>query len=348
MPCLLFSQDKSVWKSFWNSDTTLRGFKDAAGKVMIAPKFAPITSANKFINIIAAVEKKGDKWLSYYLTKSGRKVGQDQLYVFDITPDCECEGYIRFRDAVTHKVGMFNGKGDIAIPAGYNNLTPVANGLIVALKGGTFDASKIDEHNQYPWVGGKEVLIDKRNKLLINDFKYDADINFYSLKVLKQPDNDPVRDNFKTLTGEYYSFINYDKEFKAWLKTSLLYDLTPERLLKAAYTNVMVNISADDKEWNLDKARFVDEWFSIIRPKLLELNKPGVEYHVFTEGLNPFIYDYTSAAYEKYFDNCGSALYNKYPVKQVVITRHVNGEIKQDRFDFLRTDSGYKLISVSL
>ncbi|MCD8741900.1 hypothetical protein LT679_14895 [Mucilaginibacter roseus] len=346
-PCLLFSQDKSVWISFWNADSTLVGFKDKAGKVMIRPKFSGLTFGGKFVNIKAVTENTNGKWSSYYLTKSGKKVGVEQLYIFDNTPDCESEGFIRFRDSATYKVGMFNGKGDVAIPAEYNNLTPVANGLIVALKGGTFDAGKIDEHNQYPWVGGKEVLIDTRNKLLVNDFKYDDDLNLYSLLILKKPSDNPLRESFKAVNGEYYSFISFDREFKAWLKDSLLKNLTAENLLKLCDDSIY-NWGNSEQWKKRSKEEFIDQQFSVIRPLLLNLNNPACEYHVFTDSLNPYIFDYNSIGFEKYFDDCGAALYRKYPVKQVVITYHKDGDIQQDHFDFLRTDAGYKLISVSL
>ncbi|WP_345329331.1 WG repeat-containing protein [Mucilaginibacter defluvii] len=347
IPCLLFGQNKDTWVSFWNADSTLIGFKDSAGKVRIAPKFSGLTSGGKFNNIIAVTESTNSKWSSYYLTKSGKRVGKEQLYVFDNTPDCESEGFIRFRDSATHKVGMFNANGDVAIPAEYNNLTPVANGLIIAQSGGTFDASRIDEHNQYPWTGGKEVLINRHNKLLINDFKYDEDLNLYSLIILKKPSNDSLRESFKAVNGEYYSFINFDREFKSWLKDSLLNNLTPGNLLKLCDDSVYNWGNSEQWEKKI-KEEFIDHKFSVIRPLLLNLNNPACKYQVFTDSLNPFIFDYNSKAFEKYFDDCGAALYRKYPLKKIVITYHINGDIQQDHFDFLRTDEGYKLIAVSL
>ncbi|MHC0443614.1 WG repeat-containing protein, partial [Flavobacterium sp. 3-210] len=71
---------------------------------------------------------------SYYLTKQGKIVGRDSLYVFDNGPDCENEGFIRFTNHKTDKMGIFNSEGKIVIPAQYSALTKVRNGLIVVLK----------------------------------------------------------------------------------------------------------------------------------------------------------------------------------------------------------------------
>ncbi|WHT39712.1 hypothetical protein QNH98_03240 [Myroides sp. mNGS23_01] len=84
---------------------------------------------------MAVSEEVGESWKNYYLTKEGRSVGVDSLYIFDNGSDCESEGFIRFRDSKTDQAGMFNSKGDIAIPAVYNDLTRVRNGMIIGLKG---------------------------------------------------------------------------------------------------------------------------------------------------------------------------------------------------------------------
>ena len=117
-------------------------------------------------------------------------------------------------------MGMFNSDGKIVIPAVYNNLTKARNGLIVALKGAI--KKKFDEEH-YGWTGGKELLIDTTNKVLVENFEYenDYDLNFYSVQKSKEPNKDLARENFHGINGQYYSFINYDKEFKLWLKNTL-------------------------------------------------------------------------------------------------------------------------------
>jgi hypothetical protein len=134
--CTLFGQDIGAWIAFWNKDTTLIGFKDKSGKVKIEPRFVSgFTSAGLFENIIAAMEENSGGYQSYYLTKSGKIFGKDSLHMFDNATDCESEGFIRFRDKKTERVGMFNRKGEVVIPAEYNELTRVGNGMTIALKG---------------------------------------------------------------------------------------------------------------------------------------------------------------------------------------------------------------------
>lgn len=177
---ILFGQSADTWTSFWNKDRTRVGFKDKNGVVKIAPKFTEFVTARKFENIIGVSENRNGKWDGYYLTKQGRIVGSDSLYIFDNSPDCENEGFIRFRDRKTDKAGIFNKKGDIVIPAIYNDLTKVRNGMIIALKGAEKKYLEGDEY--YSWVGGQEVLIDTKNTILIENFKLDNDVNFFTLE----------------------------------------------------------------------------------------------------------------------------------------------------------------------
>lgn len=198
----VFGQNNNTWTAFWNKDTSLIGYKDKNGEVKIEPKFqSGFTSANKFDDIVAVAEEVNQHWTFYYLTKSGRIAGRDSLYIFDNGSDCESEGFIRFRDKKTDKAGMFNRNGEVVIPAEYNDMTRVRNGLIVALKGATKKLWEGGEH--YSWIGGKEILIDTANRILID--------SFFSLLISLQPNTDPIRQNFKAINGKYYSFVDFDK-----------------------------------------------------------------------------------------------------------------------------------------
>ncbi|WJS96283.1 hypothetical protein NYQ10_07425 [Flavobacterium johnsoniae] len=149
-----FAQNNDIWTSFPNKDTTLIGFKNKNGVVKIEPKFSGFTTARKFENIIAVTEEKNGKWESYYLTKAGKIVGRDSLFVFDNSPDCENEGFIRFTDRKTDKMGIFNAEGKIAIPAEYSNLTKVKNGIFIGLK----DAKKNN--------GWRTFFLERRKRIL--------------------------------------------------------------------------------------------------------------------------------------------------------------------------------------
>ncbi len=339
------AQNKGTWFAFWNKDHSLTGFKDKTGKIRVSPRFNTFTIAGRFDDIIGAARQNGDHIDTYYLTKSGKIVGKGDLYIFDNGADCESEGYIRFRDKLTHKVGMFNARGDIAIPAEYDNLSPVRNGMIMAMRDGRWDASLLSEHNQFPWVGSKQLLIDINNKVIIEPFPYNEEINFFSVLVSKQPDKNPTRLNFRSTEGKYYSFLNFDKEFIAWLRDSLLKDLSKIKLLRASYKNIV--IWNKQKGWiNESKHRFIDNNFNLLHLKLLGLNSSNSNYAISTEGLNSYIY--TSKEFEKYFDNCGASKNWIYPVKNVVINNKIDNNIVQDQLGFLKTDHGYKLIEVSV
>lgn len=341
----LLGQGKDTWTSFWNKDTTLVGFKDKNGVVRIRPRFTGLLRANKFDEIMGVTEKKNKSWESYYLTKSGRIVGRNNLYVYDNGADCESEGFIRFRDNKTHKVGMFDRNGNIAIPAHYNNLSMVMNGLIIAHQDAHWDEKKRSEVFPYPWIGGKYVLINTHNKTLIDSFYADHDLNYYTLRISTSPDPDTVRRNFKAQDQRYYSFIDFDKEFTAWLKTSLLDNFTKENLLNAAYRQIAFWKEPDG--WVSDpKSSFINRNFDLIKTKLLQLNSKECDYHIFNEGLNPFIYE--AEEYKHYFNTCGEPKEWLYPVKTIVINYKDKMDLLQDHFEFLRTDKGYKLISISI
>lgn len=338
------AQQPDTWTSFWNKDTTLMGFKDKNGVVKIEPRFSGLTTAGQFENITAVMEERDGKWSSYYLTKSGRIVGHDSLYIFDFTPDCENEGFIRFHDRKTDKQGLFNKNGDIAIPAAYNYLSMARNGLVAALTGAT--KKQMGEHHS--WEGGKLILTDTNNNVLIDNFTSDLEnINYYSLQVTDHPVKDSIRDTFKGVNGRFYSFINYDKEFLSWLRTALLEQFTKNTLLNSSYDKIFY--WKEPEGWTSEpKNSFINRNFELIKARLLVLNTKDCDYNIFDEHLNPYTYNYESTEYKHYFNNCGQSKNWIYPVKNVVIDHHIKKELKQDHFEFLRTANGYKLIKISV
>lgn len=334
------SAQNDIWFSFWNKDTTKVGFKDKNGIIKIEPKFNGFTIARKFENIIAVSEEKDGNWKNYYLTKNGKIIGRDSLFIFDNGPDCENEGFIRFTDRKTDKMGIFNSKGKIVIPAEYSNLTKVKNGMIIALKG----AQKVMDGEHFFWKGGKEFLIDINNKILIENFAYNDDLNFYSVQKSKEPNTSPVRENFKGIDGQYYSFINFDKEFKLWLQNTLLEDLSKANLEKHSFDKITYWKKSDGWK-NLPKNKFIDQNYSYLISKLEELKNPKTDYFVSSDGLNSFIFE--SSEYEIYFNNCNEAKEWLYPIMNVVINPKNKLDNGQDHLEFLRTENSYKLISVS-
>ncbi|MEI6140647.1 MAG: hypothetical protein WCP85_15365 [Mariniphaga sp.] len=300
--------------------------------------------ASKFDDIIAVTEDVNGKWSSYYLTKSGKTAGRDSLFYFDNNCDCESEGLIRFRDHKTDKTGMFNKNGDIVIPAEYNDMTRVRNGMVIALKGAEKKYMDYGEH--FSWVGGEEYLIDTTNKVLIDNFRLDNNQNFFSLKISSNPDSDTLRQNFKGTNGQYYSFIDYEKEFRVWLKTSLLENPTKDRLRLMTFKTIV--FWKEPEGWvKEDKEAFINRNFDLIKSKLVELSSLNCDYNIFGNGLNPYIFN--TEEYTRYFNNCGEPKEWIYPVKDIVINHSKKKKLsKQDHLEFLRTVDGYKLISITI
>ncbi|MHC0443832.1 WG repeat-containing protein [Flavobacterium sp. 3-218] len=339
--CSVFAQSNDIWTSFPNKDTTLIGFKDKNGIIKIEPKFTGFTTAQKFENIIAVSEEENGKWKSYYLTKQGKIVGRDSLYVFDNGPDCENEGFIRFTNHKTDKMGIFNSEGKIVIPAQYSALTKVRNGLIVVLK----DAEKQQDGEHFFWKGGTEFLIDIHNKILIENFPYNDNLNYYSLEKTKEPSKDETKESFLGVDGQYYSFINYEKEFTHWLKNTFLPNLTKANLEKYSFDKITYWKEPDG--WiSKSKTKFIEQNYTLLKLKLQQLNSKNTDYFISSDGLNQFIYE--SEEYDIYFNNCNESKDWQYPTMDIIINSKNKTDFGQDHFEFLRTQNGYRLISVSL
>lgn len=337
----VYTQENEMWFSFSNQDTTKIGFKDKSGIVKIEPKFMGLTSAKKFKDIIAVTEEVNEKWRSYYLTKTGKIVGIDSLHIFDNGSDCESEGFIRFRDSKTDKVGMYDKEGKIVIPCEYSGLSRVKNGLISALKGAKKKYEKGDEH--YSWIGGKELLIDINNKVLVENFKNQDEINFFSIKIEKKKSKNKTRKSFLGVNGNYYSFIDFNKEFKSWLETKLLDNLTKEKLLEFSYDKITWE---NNKEWKTDfKNDFFEKNFKQIKSIFLELKNKNCDYFISSDGLNPFMYE--TEDFSIYYNNCGESKEWIYPTMSIIIS-YKDKEFSQNHLEFLRTEKGYKLLSVSI
>lgn len=338
----MLGQSYDTWNSVWNSDSTLIGYKDNYGVVRIEPKFSGLTSAAKFDNIIAVSEEIHGKWQNYYLTKSGLLVGRDSLYYFDNSFDCECDGFIRFRDHNKDLAGMFNKHGEIAIPAEYNDLKNVRNGMIMALKGAEKIYLEGGEH--YRWIGGQEVLIDTLNNTLVENFPVSHSINFYSLERTKSPHSDSTRVSFLASDGTYYSFVDFEKEFSQWIRNELLSDLTVDRLLEISYDTITWE---SQNAWaKTSKDKLIRNNFNILKGAMLDILDPKSEFSISIDGLNQFMFN--DAEFDKYFNNCGESKDWIYPTLSIIISHNVKNDLVQDYFEFLRTDDGFKLISITL
>jgi len=343
----LLGQSGDTWISFWNKDTTLLGYKDKNDIVKIEPKFTGYTSASKFDNIIAVSEETNGKWSSYYLTKSGKVIGRDSLHIFDNGADCESEGFIRFRDSKTDKVGIFDRNGKVVVPAIYNGLTRVRNGMIIGLRGAEkkyWDKHKESGCNHFSWTGGQEVLIDTMNNILVENFKYDKSLNFFTVEKTKAPHSDTTRKSFLAIDGSYYSFVEFENEFRQWITKELLNNLTFERLVSISYDTITWE---SPNGWaKTDKQKLISENFTILKNGLLEILQPKTDYFISSDGLNPFMFE--GPEFEKYFNNCGESKDWIYPTMSIIISHGDKMDFTQNHYEFLRTNNGYKLICLTI
>ncbi|MDR3158846.1 MAG: hypothetical protein LBU11_07515 [Zoogloeaceae bacterium] len=338
-PLALTGQASDAWFAFTEGeeDSALVGYKDAAGQVRIAPRFSPyMTSARKFDDIIAvAEEKENGEWNSYYLTKSGRRVGHGDMYVFDSGFDCESEGFIRFTQ--DGKTGMFDAAGNIAIPAEYNALSRAMNGMVHGLR----NARKKYHGEHYAWEGGEGVLLTTNNKILIENFDFfDSDLDLYSLEISNQPGASPLRKNFLGVDGKNYAFVSFEREFLAWLDAALPEDFGKSDLLRVTHEKI-AELTGEEAMQGFSKAQFVDAQHARIRARLALRKEEG--NFISKECSIPELLE------EAYFDNCRESKVWRYPVMCVVIAHHTaDDDDYQDFFIFMRTGQGYELIDMRI
>lgn len=340
------AQINNRWIAYLDEKTELIGYKDENGKVMIEPHFTNFISAKYFNKIIAVAEEVNGSSISYYLTKSGKTLGNDSLYISDNSPDCENEGFIRFKDNKTDLVGMLNSNGEIVVPADYSDLSKAINGFIIALKNARkeyFNENPADEH--FSWVDGQFLLIDTTNNIIIENFDCDAIVNFYSLKIEDKIGQDENRNYYLSTDGRYYSFINFEKEFNQWFWSYFIKNISKESLNSYSYHKIYYWIEPDG--WiHSSNSEFVDKNFVAMKEVIERLNSDAPDYFISVDGLNPFIF--SDPEFEIYFNNCAEPKIWEYPVLSVIINYWSDNDLYQDYFDFLRTDNGYKLISISV
>lgn len=297
---------------------------------------------NKSDKIIAISKIGNGSYESYYLTRTGKKVGIDSLYMYDNGVDCENDGYIRFRDHKIDKVGFFDNDGNVAIPPIYNDASRVHNGMIFVLQGAL--KRKDGEHTIF--IGGLQTLVDVKNNTIIENFPLNEDINLYSM-VIEDANHSifPTRDYFQGKNGKTYSFINYKKEFRHWFESVFKKELSGQNTKEYFFDKLSY---WDDKYgWvivpkkDLTKGMFFD-----IKQKLKRVQIKDTTYQMSLDDINSFIYQ--GKEFEPFYNNCYEQIVGKYPVVDVIFDGKNKGKSVQDHFEFLRTQDGYKLIGFSI
>jgi len=338
------SKEDDEWTAFEDSTTGLYGFINSSGEIKIEPKFVGFMLAPKFSDIIVAMEENNE---AYYLLKSGKLVGRDSLYIVDNCFDCESEGYIRFRDNRNNTVGMFNSEGKVVIPAEYNALSQIRNGLTVGLIGAEkkyFNNDSTDEH--WGWTGGAQYLLDKDNICLVRDFSSYFELDFHSMIIENRPSKDSCKESFLGINNRYYTFINNDKLFEAWLKKIFLNNLNEKSIGENSYPHIIY--WTEDNDWVSRKSDdFLKDNCDLIKERISQLTKDSVEFFISNENfvITP---PGLEGEFDKYLDNCGNLKTTQYPLLDVVINHKTKNDSYQDHFEFLKTEIGFKLLLVTI
>lgn len=339
----LHSQTSGVWIAYEDEASGLYGFKDEDGNVKIDPMYNGFLLAPRFSDIVAVMEGNNN---SYYLTKNKTRVGRDSLFIWDNGFDCESEGFIRFSDKKKSTVGMFNSDGAVVIPAEYNFLSQVRNGLVTGVKGAIKEYPDNDSTAEH-WSlkGGTRYLIDAMNNILVKDFTGEDNLDFHSLSIEDEPSLDILKESFPGTNGKYYTFNNNEKIFKNWFINNFLEDLRKENLIINTYKEV--TYWAADSGWVSKTGKdFIDDNYDLITGRLSRLTSEKADYFI---SLESFIITppELEKEFEKYFDNCGNLKITQYPLMEVVISQNNEKDSPQDHFDFLKTETGFKLLMVS-
>jgi len=377
----VLEKNRDTWYRFFigNNDSCLEiaGFKDKNGvtRLDVNDWYKNGTTRIGVYNLLWRTRKFDDIIIAdgYYHTKIGKKVGRDSV-IYSLSPECcydlncESEGFIVFNDQKHDKKGMFNHNGDIAIPAEYNVLKRVQNGMIIARKGAARKRERMveiikgpDGYKRIPtledcggdgdyemcyWVGGTWLLIDTLNNVLIEDLDSNINLNLFSVKKTEEslPDT-TIRKSFLAKNGGYYSIILYEKELMYWLTHNLLKNLTIEKLVTATYDSLQWESAFGQRSRiNRNKRSFVTDNFKSLKKILMDILNPEFKIDI---SIVPFDvrYDGFHLDAEKYQDNCGNHKYWIYPAMEVNIRYK---DYKRNKITFLRTDNGYKLIGVEI
>jgi hypothetical protein len=359
-----FAQDQGAWIRYYDTAKELIGFKDLKGNIRIPAQFGGLTRADSFYNIAAVSDTS---YKNYYLLKNGKKVGRDSVFVFDFYFDCESEEKIIFKDWKKDRVGFLGKNGEVIIPAIYNYVGSFRNGMAIAHRNAKrFCWDKKDDTlkcEHLGWKGGETILINEKNEILVDSLNiYSSNIDWYSKRI-----NEPVAQidttlytTIKGVNNTTYTFLDYDKEFRKWYYNKFVTGLRSASIDKYLYNEV--TFWTDDDGWiSMEKDAFLKKFPALLTAERFAPGKlTGISLD---QGeFNELIFD--KPVYRKYLNSCGEHNRDRYPIYNVMLTHYkkrekpLNGKHSdfnkqyeidtQDHFEFLRTEDGWRLLSVSV
>lgn len=342
LPLFAAAQARKPLLRYKDTTSGRYGYKDRHGTIKLPAQFT-LFCADTLHHIVAVSDSN---YKSYYLLRDGRKAGRDSVYMFDFEFDCEQEGKIRFYDRIGDRVGFFDTNARVVIPAAYNTATPFHNGMALVLRDAhrkCFD----DDCEHRGWEGGTVDLIDAHNKVLIAGWKNDTDVvNWYSMRQHEENIDTPVSISVRGVNGAIYSFVCYNREFERWFYNAFVPAAGNSKALKELLFPVLTTrIGEANRGWKeMTAGAFITKNSRDLENILATCTKNNT-----TIALEHSIF-FKSDHFLRYRNSCGAHNMARFPLFSVTRSYYrENGELQyQDNFDFIKTETGYKLYGITL
>lgn len=156
-----FSQQPEYLLKFIDSTTMKAGYKTLDGNIHFSATLDEgSTMANTFYTIVSAYEIRNDVRYHFYLLRNGTRLFERKVKDNDFLPFCESEGKIGFYDAVKRKFGFLNSSGKVIIPAIYDGVHRVVNGVCLVDKA---KASAKRDEGEMPEAMDEFLINEKRS-----------------------------------------------------------------------------------------------------------------------------------------------------------------------------------------
>jgi WG containing repeat len=358
---LVFAQKNEDWYKFYDSKSNLFGYKDENGNIKIKPKFTERTVAKVFKNIIAVEEMEANKKIEYYLFKNGTKRGIDSVNsvgaseFFIGTYVYESEEKISFKDKKTGKIGFFNKKGEVIIPAIFYYASVFRNGIasvMTARQKQCIDYN-LDTANckNYEFIGSKPCLINDKNEIIVQGSRYGTiDIDFYSVKINVPNIDSTIYITYKGISNNKFSFIDYNKEFTNFFYKTFLNKVKSKTSKINTFIFEEVSYKNDDETKNLSKNQFTKFYTKESLVFDLDSSKFNISIQVQADAT---FFSTENPKFKPYLNACGDLDYEQFPIYQIWINSKPDKNNITTRnttsmfLEFLRTKNGYKLIGIS-
>jgi hypothetical protein len=283
-----------------------------------------------------------------YLLKNGKVVNAGIVYRTPIGADCEREGFARFiaPKKWPEKVGLLDNKGKVVIPAIYDELGPVRNGMLMAnynpknLRRHYPEMMALEEHVIKPFCHidtGTNLLLNTRGDVLVKNIDCYG-LDFHSVLIESAPSTDPIRLSYLAKDGTYYSFIDQLAEFEKWLTTLAQSEPTKDVLLRHSYDTITWR--THEHSVKLNKTEFIDVYYDLLQRLFQEIAKAERPY--FRES---WLDDCEGV--EQFCTLCGGHMLEVYPLMQVNVAIPQGEQSDSYILKFIRTDKGYRLLMLN-